>query len=230
MDRFSKNVYEMLQRVIAFAVSEPQRFPEGSVQQAILQQITRATEILSEHVVSQSSTHGRSAAATSERSAARSELRVQLEAIARTARALGLSQFLLPAARHDTALVHVGAAWAQQAEPVKAAFIELQLPGDFLERLKSAVERLQKSVQQSTVSKSARMAATKSIDACRVEVFSLLQRLDPVLENLLSAEPTALSAWRHARRVERGSSRRVSRLSAPDVVSDPPVPSAGSPT
>src|SRR5262245_17719874 len=146
MNTFSKHVYEMVQRVIAFAQSSPQHFPEGSVQQELLQQIVKAAESLSGYVVSQSSTQGAVKVAAEGRVAAREELRRQVEAIYRTARSLGMTQFLLPRAKHDVALVHVGQTWGQEASSVKAVLIQHQLPSDFLEKLAAAVDALQKAI------------------------------------------------------------------------------------
>src|ERR1041385_1128241 len=70
------------------------------------------------------------------RKEARTELRLDLEAINRAARIIGLeNEFQLPPEGNDKELLNAARAFARNALPLKAQFIEHEMPEDFLEDL-----------------------------------------------------------------------------------------------
>src|SRR2546428_144633 len=69
-----------------------------------------------------------------DRAQARKALRSQLEAISRIAKALKLSQFLMPRDKGDIATVDTGQSFAQHAQPLKQLFIDNHLPADFIDQ------------------------------------------------------------------------------------------------
>jgi len=92
---------------------------------------------------------------------------------------------------------------------------------DFIEKLRDSVDRIEKTILDQVFKEDSRARATSSIDEAQTAAVSALQRLNPLMENLLGDDPPALRLWQSARRVERlSSSRRGKRDPAAE---DPPV-------
>jgi hypothetical protein len=157
------------------------------------------------------------------RTQARIELKEQLYAVARTAKALGLKQFWLPRDKTDRTLIDMAEIFALRAQAVKQEFIEAYLPLDFIERLTDAARNLEQVIDDQVFEDAERMQATSAIDLARTEALDALRQLDPMMSNMLRANPATLAAWRGARHIERKPG--VKRQTA---IQPPPAPSKAS--
>ena len=147
---------------------------------------------------------------------------IQALPISQTARAQGLPEFWMPRNRGDNSLVQVGKVFLKNAQPVKQLFIDGHLPADFLEKLHVAVHNLELAIKEQTASKTVRTSATRAIEEARMEAVSALQRLDPIMENLLQNDAPTFAAWQTCRRVERaGISKSVDEEPPPAVAQLP---------
>ncbi len=222
MTGFNKRVYEMLVRVAVFAASYPQHFAKGTASGELIGSIEAAVQSLAMSAASQMLGKGDLRRTAAERAKARKALRDQLETISRFARSMNLAQFWMPRDRGDLVLLTVANSFLQKAELVEQQFLDNQMPEDFLEKLKTAIQDLQATIKEQTFSRGASVAATASIDRSRNVALASLQRLDPIMESLLRDDPPALAAWYSARHIPRYS---VSKTAADDhtTASVPPA-------
>ena len=205
MTRFNQRVYEMLGRVLVFSTTYPLCFPKGSQMAQLIEQIETAVGKLSADSISERSGQGAVRISSGDRAQARAALRQQLAAISRTARGLNLGGFWLPREQSDRAQVEFGQLFAKNAEPLQQAFVESHLPPDFIEQLNLAVQKVEKTIKNQTFGKGSRLAAAATLAQTRSEALAALQRLDPMMENLLRDDWPALAVWERARRIERPS-------------------------
>jgi hypothetical protein len=203
MTGFNKRIYEMLVRVSVFATTYPQFFQQGTISHELIGRIQIAADKLSSNAAAQQSGRAALKQWAAERAKARKALRDQLDAIAKIARGMKLTQFWLPRDRGDIATLSVGHAFVRHLEPLKPLFIENQLPGDFIGQLGAAIQKLEQAIKDQALSKGTRLAATATIDQARNDALEALQRLDPILENILRNDPPVLAVWESARHVAR---------------------------
>ena len=228
MTSLNKRVYEMLVRIRVFAQSFPHLFAKGSPAGQLLDEIESAIQKFSVHKTSQASSKGDAKVSTAARALARATLRSQLDAISRTARGLKLGQFWLSRDKSDRSLVEMGHMFASRAEPLKQMFIDSHMAADFIEQLNAAVQKLEKTITDQVFRENTRKAATSAIDETRNDALSALERLDPLLENLLRDDRPALTVWQSARHVERyASPRRIEPDAAPEGPPIPPITNNG---
>ena len=221
MTSFNKRVYEMLIRIRVFAARYQNLFAAGSPAKQLFDEIEGSVQKLAASKNSQTAGDGDVRRSSQDRALARQALRNQLLAISRTAQGLGLSDFWLARDKGDRALVDNGHRFIERAEPLKTVFIAGHLPPDFIEQLKTAVEKLEKIIADQFLKEGSRIAATSAIDEARNAALSALQRLNPLMENLLRDDPPALRLWQSARHIERYSR---SYRAEPDANAEDPPP------
>jgi hypothetical protein len=215
MTNYNKRVWEMLNRVLVFARTRPQLFIDHIEMAQLLQQIEAAVQQLSVDALAE-----RRAVKllTDSRVEARAGVRNELGAIVRTARGLQLNQFWIPRDNSDRALVQCGLNFAKEAAPIKEVFTAANLPPDFIDTLNSAVQTLQKTIQDHEESKDARKTAAKTLAATQGGALATLQRLSPMVENRVREDAVTLAIWRSARRVARPV-----KTAATDTQTAPPL-------
>ena len=222
MNSFNKRVFEMLKRVVVFATTYPHLFDKGSLAGQLQEQIQAAVQDLAGYATSQVSGKGAVRRSGGSRAEARGALRSQLEAISRTALGLNIPEFWMPRNRGDQSFLDVGKAFLKNAQPMKQLFIDGRLPADFLEKLDVAVQDLEQAISDQTVSRGARTSATRAIEQTRADAVAALQRLDPIMENLLQDDPPTLAVWQSWRHVQRtGVSKLVESAGSPS--GGPPI-------
>jgi hypothetical protein len=152
-------------------------------------------------------------------------LRSQLDTISRTAKGLSLAEFWQSRDKSDHSLVEMAHMFASRAEPLKQLFIDSHMAPDFIDKLNAAVENLEKTIMNQVFKEGTRITATSAINEARYAALTALERLNPLMENLLRDDPPALRLWQSARHVERYA---VSRRAEPDAAAeDPPITNNG---
>jgi hypothetical protein len=204
-----------------FASRYQQFFTKGSPAGQLLDVIAGAIQKLSDHSTSQASGKGDAKVSTEDRAAARTALRSQLDAISRTAKGLNLSDFWLSRERSDRSLVAMGRMFVGRAALLKDLFIGSHMAPDFIDKLNVAVENLEKTIFDQVFQEGTRITATSAINETRNAALAGLQRLDPLMENLLRDDPPALALWHSARHVERYTGGKRAKQNA--AAEDPPI-------
>ena len=162
---------------------------------------------------------------TATRAAAREALRDDLEAISRTARAIaentpGLDdKFRLPRADNDQALLNAARAFATDAAPLSAEFINHELPADFLTDLNTDIANMEAAINHQSSGVGDHVSAGVSIDESIANGMKLVRMLDAIVRNRYADNPATLAEWTSASHTERAP-----RRSHP---TPPPPPASG---
>jgi hypothetical protein len=154
-------------------------------------------------------------------------LRADLEAIARTARAMasdvpGLDdKFRLPRNTNDQHLLAAARAFAVDAVPLKAQFIAHELPADFLEDLNADIAALEAAIANQASGRGSHVSARAAIDDAIERADEVVRKLDAIVKNKYADNPMVLAQWLSASHTERAPRRR--KTASPP---SPPPPSA----
>jgi len=216
----------MLTRVRDFGVTHAAEFPPASLGGEQFAVVGQVVEELTRQATAQSSSAGAARQGSANKASAREDLREDLQAIARTARAMSLDvpgledKFRMPRSGSDQALITTARAFAADALPLKAEFIRHEMPANFLEDLNSDIEKFELAVNSQNTGQEARVAATAAIDASIERGLNALQRLDAVVRNKFRGDPAKLAAWeraKHTQRVQRAKPEQPSPEPAPQT-------------
>ncbi len=159
------------------------------------------------------SAHGGARQGTEARAQARIELREDLEAINRTARAMandvpGINEmFRMPRGNNDRDLINAARAFLADATPLKAQFIAHELPADFLEDLQADIEAMEAAFRDQASGVGNHVAASAALDDAFGRGNEAVRRLDAIVRNKYANNPAVLAEWTSASHVERAPRR-----------------------
>jgi hypothetical protein len=168
---------------------------------------------------------GEALGGTETRRQAREELRADLEAIARTARAMasdvpGLEdKFRLPRNTNDQHLLAAARAFAVDAVPLKVQFIAHELPTDFLEDLNADIAALEAAIANQASGRGSHVSARAAIDDAIERADEIVRKLDAIVKNKYANNPAVLAEWLSASHTERAPRRR--KAASPPPLSPP---------
>jgi len=171
------------------------------------------------HAANEASATGSKSQGTSSRSQARDELRADLEAINRTARAMtsdvpGLNdRFRLPAVGNDQHLLAAARAAAIDAVPLSAQFIAHEMPADFLADLDADIAKLETAISEQSTGVGHHAAASAAIDDAISRGVEIVRKLDAIFRNKYANDPATLAEWTSASHTERAPRQRKPKTS-----------------
>jgi hypothetical protein len=161
------------------------------------------------HAAKQASSRGQAREGTTTRGQAREELRADLMAINRTARAMaqdvpGINdKFRVPPVGNDQLLLNAARAFLADATPLKAEFVAHELPGDFLEDLSDDIAALEAAISHQSSGVGNAVAGRAAIEATVDEGIAVMEKLDPIMKNKYANNPAVLAEWASASHTER---------------------------
>lgn len=225
MNDTEKRRYEMFLRVRAFGASRAAQFPTTTLAGELFTRLSGVIDEMDTHTTAQSSERSATLQSSTSKAAARDELRRDLDAISRTARALALStpgledKFRAPRSISDQALLTTARAFAADAQPLKTEFTRRGLPDDFLDDLNSDIQEFEQAINQKIQKRDAQVAATAAIDGALERGGDTVRELDAIMRNQFAGDPASLAAWLSASHTERAP-----RRAAPSTPDTPPAP------
>jgi len=147
---------------------------------------------------------------TGRRQAGREALQAALASISDTADTIGLDHpevrdgFRRPRGKvSDQTLLGTARSFAAAALPLKARFIEYDLPADFLEQLNEQINKFEEAIGGQASHANARVAATAALEDALKRGEQELEKLDTAVRNKFREDAPKLAAWESARRLER---------------------------
>ena len=150
---------------------------------------------------------------------ARRELRIDLEAINRAARIMGLeNEFRLPPEDNDRLLLNAARAFAANALPLKAQFIAHEMPEDFLEDLAADIAEFETAIANQSDAVGGHVAAGEALDDLFEEATGQQDKLDGFMRNKFANNAEVLAEWTRASHIERAPKRKK-----PEGGSTPPA-------
>ena len=223
--------HEMFVRVKGFGADHSGDFAANGLGAQLFSQLNGVVTQLDTHTANEVSGRGAAREGTSTRAAARQALRDDLEAINRTARALGEDdpgfedKFRLPRIGNDQKLLAAARAFLADATPLQAEFINHEMPADFLTDLASDIADLEAAISQQAGGVGDHVAAGAAIDDTIDTGMVVVRKLDALVQNKYANNPGTLAEWTsasHTERVPRRSSPTPPTVSGPT----PPTPPA----
>ena len=204
-----RRTYEMFLRVRDFLGMHTAAFPPASMGGQLFVALAGIVEELDTHATAQMSSQSATRQSTTTKATARAALREDLEAIARTARVMALDtpgledRFRLPRGSNDQTLLSVARAFAADALPLKAQFIQHEMPANFLEDLAADIADFEQAISNQGLSTDAQVAATEAIDSAIERGLTTVRKLHAVVRNKFANDAATLAAWLSASHVER---------------------------
>jgi hypothetical protein len=229
MNDRQKRRYERLTRSASFAAERGDSFPANSKGGQALARMNELIEEAAERDTERATNLRTQQQATGSRADGRADLRSQLSAIADTAETIGLDHaevkgaFARPrAGGNDQSLLSVARSFAAAAAPLKARFVEYDMPADFLERLNTSIDGFEQAIGQQTSGANARVAANASLEDILARAEDELERLDTAIRNKYRNDHATLAAWESARRLEHApkTKNKATRTTAPPTTTN----------
>ncbi len=222
--------YHMLTRVSAFGASHRDLFPDDGAGGRLFAALSTAVAQLGTHITARATGEGTAREGAISKAGARDALRQSLEAIARTALALGMPElagsFRLPGVRSDQELATAAKAFGERAAPLEAQLVDHGLPDTFLADLQSARDAFDQASMRRFNARQAGTVALSNIDRALEAAQTTVGRLDAVVANTLRDRPELLAAWASARKVTRVRASATRESASPAA---PASPATGTP-
>ncbi len=179
MNDLERNYYNAFVSVRDFGAENAVDFPAGSAGANNFAAVSAVADEMEQSGAVQTS--GASSQMTAQKGLATVELREDLRAINRTARALAVDNtdlgvlFRMPSGNNEQTLLAAARAFLTGATPLKNRFVEFGLPDDFLEDLQADITHFEQAVSSKGASTGEKVSATASIgDAVKNGLEALL--------------------------------------------------------
>jgi hypothetical protein len=217
--------HQMFVRVREYFAQRDADYSETSAVRQLFTELGEVITDLDRFAADQAAGIGQARQGTQTRGEARRQLREDLEAINRAARAMDLqSQFPLPERGNDITLLQSARAFAANALPLSARFIAHEMPDNFLANLNANIQALEAAIAAYGNAVGDHVEAGGTIDHLIDRGVEIVRKLKGIVLNKYENDPGALAEWASASHTERAPRRTVA------VDSTPPPPSAKPPT
>jgi hypothetical protein len=197
-----------LQRDAVFGAAHGGDFTPDSEATKRFAEIVLAVGGLDQLALTQKSSGGQARSGTSAKSVAYAALHDHMAAISHTAHTLALttpgldSKFLMPRSGGNQALLNAARAFATDALPLKAQFIALEMPADFLDQLNADIAAFEAALNTQQSGTGSRIAATAGLDEKVATALAATRILDVIIRNKYKNNPAILAEWTAANHTE----------------------------
>jgi len=128
-------------------------------------------------------------------------------------------KFRIPRNNNDQQLLNAARAFAADAEPLAAQFIEHEMPADFLNKLNAHIAALETAISNQASGVGAHVSAGAGLDDAMDRADEVMRKLDAIMRNKYANNPGVLAEWLSASHTERAPRRKK-----PDAPPTPPAP------
>lgn len=202
-----RNYYNAFVRVRDFGVENAIDFPVGSAGATNFALVAAATDAMEQSGATQVS--GTASQMVTQKDIAVADLRAELRAINRTARALAVDNpgigdlFRMPHGSSEQDLLVAAMAFVTNATPLAAQFVAFGLPANFLVDLQADITAFAAAVTDKGTAINEKVSATTAIGTAVKNGLEGLRRLRAIVKNIYRDNPGRLAAWASASHVER---------------------------
>ena len=213
----------MLTRVRDFGASNAAAFPPGSHAAELLAVVSNTVDELVGHSAAQAAGRDVVRAGTANSHVAREALEADLDAIARTARAISQrvpaldGKFRLPPVLRKQALLDMARAFVSEAAPFKAHFAQLALDDAFFAKVNGDIATFELALTAQRRGRETRTVAAAAIEQAIARGVAAVREMEALVHNFYSADQVTLSAWKAASHTRAGG-----RGGRPRAVSEQP--------
>jgi len=117
-----------------------------------------------------------------------------------------MESFRMPRGNNDTELAARARAFADAAGPLKAEFLALAHPADFIEALRQRITDFEEAADEQSTGLQDRAGATAGITDLVEQGLVIHKQLNAIMHNLYAATPQKLAAWLSASNIPRSPS------------------------
>ena len=116
-----------------------------------------------------------------------------------------MENFRIPHGTNDTETVARARAFVDAVEPLKAEFLALAHPADFVDALKQRIVDFEAAADDQSTGQQDRSGATAGISEFIGQGLVILKQLDAIMHNHYAANPQKLASWLTASNIARSS-------------------------
>ena len=214
---------QMFRRVKNFWPTVEEEFPAGSIGRQLFHFVEATVYTIEGHASSKESGIGSARLGTITRAQARNDLRDDLEAINRTARAMadvvqGLeNKFRVPRNGNDQELLVAARTFATDAVAFSAHFIAHELAPTFIADLNADIAALEAAIDNQSSGVGDHVAARAALDNAIGQGVDAVRKLGAIMKNKYSNSPAVLAEWTSVSHTERARRRTSPPPSQPTV-------------
>lgn len=212
MNDKERNFYNTFVNVRDFGTENAADFPAGSAGANNFASVGAAVDEMEQSGATQTS--GASGRMTMQKEVAITEVREDLRAINRTARALAVDNpgigelFRMPHGNNEQNLLAAARAFLTNATPLKTRFVGYGLSVNFLDDLQTGIADFEQFVSEKDAASNEKVSATASIGGAVKNGLEGLHRLRAIVPNKYHDNPAKLVAWTSASHVERAAKKK----------------------
>jgi hypothetical protein len=217
MNSTHKRRADRLARTESYGTANEADFPATSKGGQAIAEIRAALAEIETHDAARASSVNALQLASAGKKDAREELRSLLRAISDTAKTIALDHPELKggfkfkgATTSDRNLLATARAFLSAGQPIKALFIEYEMPADTFDKLSACITTLEQHTDKGTASRGESVEAGASLESAFRRGEEALERFNIVVRNKYRNDPAKLAAWEAARRLEHARRARKS--------------------
>jgi hypothetical protein len=124
-------------------------------------------------------------------------------------------EFRMPRGNSGQKLLNAARAFITDATPLKAQFITLNLPADFLDTLQTHTDAFETTLKSKARGKQTQAGATSGIADTAHNAVIALHVVDTIVRNTYKNDPAKLAEWTVASHVERAARKTAKPAPAP---------------
>lgn len=113
------------------------------------------------------------------------------------------TKFRVPRTGGKIGLIAAARVFADDADLLKQKFMDYGMDESFIDDLRDKADALEQSLSEAKSAIGNRVGATDSLEQEITQTNKLVVSLDPIVRRIYRNDPTNLSAWNYASRVER---------------------------
>jgi hypothetical protein len=136
-------------------------------------------------------------------------------------------QFRMPRTKAYQDLLNRGQAFLEAVGPIKAAFVERDLPADFDETLAGLIAEFTTATQLKATGLAGQVEGTAGIRAATLNGVTIVREMDAILKVRYENDPGLYAAWKSASHIERPPRNGQPATPPAGGGSEPPAPPVG---
>ena len=213
---------DTFQRTKNFGLKYTAQFPVGSVGATLFAQVAAAVPQAQGQAADQKSAAGDRQKATLTKAEIHPDLHDQLKAISESAHTLadlgttGLdAKFRLPRSAGHGAVLTAARQFLQDATPLKAAFLTVNLPADFLDHLDQTTKAFDNATDGQSTGQGEQVHATAGLAGTNATARKALRNLRTIVRNTFKHDPAVLAEWELASHIDTRKAHHASPTPAP---------------
>ena len=219
---------DAFQRSKNFSLKYTAKFPVGSVGGTLFAQVAAAVPQAQGQAVDQKSAQSDREQATLTKAQIHPDLHDQLKAISESAYTLadlgtpGLeAKFRMPRSAGHGALLTAARQFLKDATPMKAQFLTVNLPTDFLDTLTQTITNFDNATDDQSGSEGGQVSATVGLAGTNATARKALRNLRTIVRNTFKNDPAALAEWELASHIDSRKAHHAAPAPTPAATPKP---------